>query len=131
MGEDQLLNANIGSGSGHAFAQLIDAPRYKPEGRGVDSRWGSLTSTVAVCMVTAVPISCADSPGTVNLLDRVWRGIAFCVIITYTSVVIIIIIFIIIIINILTAIGLAPGGSSPVHICREHYIEYTNNTQNT
>ena len=36
-----------------------------------------------------------------------------------------------IIINILTAIGLAPGGSSPVHIYREHYIEYTNNTQNT
>ena len=35
------------------------------------------------------------------------------------------------IINILTAIGLAPGGSSPVHIYREHYIEYTNNTQNT
>ena len=39
--------------------------------------------------------------------------------------------FIIIIIIILTAIGLAPGGSSPVHIYREHYIEYTNNTQNT
>ena len=39
--------------------------------------------------------------------------------------------FIIIIINILTAIGLAPGGSSPVHIYREHYIEYTNNAQNT
>ena len=38
---------------------------------------------------------------------------------------------IIIIINILTAIGLAPGGSSPVHIYREHYIEYTNNAQNT
>jgi hypothetical protein len=36
-----------------------------------------------------------------------------------------------IIINILTAIGLAPGGSSPVHIYREHYIEYTNNIQNT
>ena len=35
-----------------------------------------------------------------------------------------------IIINILTAIGLAPGGSSPVHIYREHYMEYTNNTQN-
>ena len=34
---------------------------------------------------------------------------------------------IIIIINILTAIGLAPGGSSPVHI----YREYTNNAQNT
>ena len=42
-----------------------------------------------------------------------------------------IIIFIFIIINILTEIGLAPGGSSPVHIYREHYIEYTNNTQNT
>ena len=40
-------------------------------------------------------------------------------------------IIIIIIINILTAIGLAPGGSSPVHIYRGHYIEYTNNTQNT
>ena len=38
---------------------------------------------------------------------------------------------VIIIINILTAIGLAPGGSRPVHIYREHYIEYTNNTQNT
>ena len=33
-------------------------------------------------------------------------------------------IIIIIIINILTAIGLAPGGSSPVHIYIEHYIEY-------
>ena len=41
-----------------------------------------------------------------------------------------IIIIIIIIIIILTAIGLAPGGSSPVHIYREHYIEYINNTQN-
>ena len=41
------------------------------------------------------------------------------------------IIIIIIIINILTAIGLAPGGSSPVHIYRELYIEYTNNAQNT
>jgi len=40
-------------------------------------------------------------------------------------------VIIIIIINILTVIGLAPGGSSPVHIYREHYIEYTNNTQNT
>ena len=39
--------------------------------------------------------------------------------------------YFIIIINILTAIGLAPGGSSPVHIYREHYIEYTNNAQNT
>ena len=39
--------------------------------------------------------------------------------------------YFIIIINILTAIGLAPGGSSPVHIYREHYIAYTNNTQNT
>ena len=38
---------------------------------------------------------------------------------------------IIIIIIILTAIGLAPGGSSPVHIYREHCIEYTNNAQNT
>ena len=44
---------------------------------------------------------------------------------------IIIIFYFFIIINILTAIGLAPGGSSPVHIYREHYIEYTNNTQNT
>ena len=35
------------------------------------------------------------------------------------------------IINILTAIELEPGGSSPVHIYREYYIEYTNNTQNT
>ena len=39
--------------------------------------------------------------------------------------------FLLFIINILTAIGLSPGGSSPVHIYREHYIEYTNNTQNT
>ena len=46
-------------------------------------------------------------------------------------IIIIYFIIIIIIINILTAIGLAPGGSSPVHIYREHYIEYTNNTQNT
>ena len=45
--------------------------------------------------------------------------------------IIIIIIIIIIIVNILTAIGLAPGGSSPVHIYREHYIEYTKNAQNT
>ena len=30
--------------------------------------------------------------------------------------------FLFIIINILTAIVLAPGGSSPVHIYREHYI---------
>ena len=43
----------------------------------------------------------------------------------------IIIIIIIIVINILTAIGLAPGGSGPVHIYREHYIEYTDNSQNT
>ena len=43
----------------------------------------------------------------------------------------VVIIIIIIIINILTAIGLAPGGSSPVHIYRKHYIEYTNNAQNT
>ena len=42
-----------------------------------------------------------------------------------------IIIIIIIIINIWTAIELARGGSSPVHIYRAHYIEYTNNTQNT
>ena len=47
------------------------------------------------------------------------------------AVVSVIIIIIIININILTAIGLARGGSSPVHIYREHYIEYTNNTQNT
>jgi hypothetical protein len=24
---------------GHAVAQLVEAPRYKPEGRGFDSRW--------------------------------------------------------------------------------------------
>jgi len=48
-----------------------------------------------------------------------------------SSIVAAIFIIIIIIINILTAIGLASGGSSPVHIYREHYIEYTNNTQNT
>ena len=37
----------------------------------------------------------------------------------------------VIIINILPAIGLALGGSSPVHIYREHYLEYTNNAHNT
>jgi hypothetical protein len=26
-------------GLGHAVAQLVEAPRYKPEGRGIDSRW--------------------------------------------------------------------------------------------
>jgi hypothetical protein len=25
--------------NGHAVAQLVKAPRYKPEGRGFDSRW--------------------------------------------------------------------------------------------
>jgi hypothetical protein len=25
--------------SGHAVAQLVEALRYKPEGRGIDSRW--------------------------------------------------------------------------------------------
>ena len=25
--------------TGHAVAQLVEAPRYKPEGRGFDSRW--------------------------------------------------------------------------------------------
>jgi hypothetical protein len=25
--------------TGHAVAQLFEAPRYKPEGRGFDSRW--------------------------------------------------------------------------------------------
>jgi hypothetical protein len=24
---------------GHAVAQLVEALRYKPEGRGIDSRW--------------------------------------------------------------------------------------------
>ena len=24
---------------GHAVAQLVEAPRYKPKGRGFDSRW--------------------------------------------------------------------------------------------
>jgi hypothetical protein len=24
---------------GHAVAQLVEAPRYKPEGRGFDSHW--------------------------------------------------------------------------------------------
>ena len=38
---------------------------------------------------------------------------------------------IIIIINILTAIGLAPGGSSPVHFTENLYTEYTNNAQDT
>jgi len=27
---------------GHAVAQLVQALRYKPEGRGFDSRWGFL-----------------------------------------------------------------------------------------
>ena len=26
-------------GGGHAVAQLVEAPRYKSEGRGFDSRW--------------------------------------------------------------------------------------------
>ena len=31
----------LGQG-GHAVAQLVEALRYKPEGRGFDSRWGIL-----------------------------------------------------------------------------------------
>ena len=30
-------------GSGHAVAQLVEALRYKPEGRGFDSRWYNLS----------------------------------------------------------------------------------------
>ena len=30
------------SGKGHAMAQLVEALRYKPEGRVFDSRWVSL-----------------------------------------------------------------------------------------
>jgi hypothetical protein len=30
---------NLAQKEGHAVAQLVEALRYKPEGRGVDSRW--------------------------------------------------------------------------------------------
>jgi hypothetical protein len=32
----------FGFGVGHAVAQLVEALRYKPGGRGFDSRWFSL-----------------------------------------------------------------------------------------
>ena len=31
--------SNIINSRGHAVAQLVEALRYKPEGRGIDSRW--------------------------------------------------------------------------------------------
>jgi hypothetical protein len=31
---------------GHAVAQLVRALRYKPEGRGFDSRWGNWNFSV-------------------------------------------------------------------------------------
>jgi hypothetical protein len=34
----QIFN-KILTGWGHALAQLVEALRYKPEGRGFDSRW--------------------------------------------------------------------------------------------
>ena len=34
-----LISDNILSKLGRAVAQLVDALRYKPEGRGFDSRW--------------------------------------------------------------------------------------------
>jgi len=33
------LLAHLTGGPGHAVAQLVEALRYKPEGRGFDSRW--------------------------------------------------------------------------------------------
>jgi hypothetical protein len=30
----------VGGGGGYAVAQLVEALRYKSEGRGFDSRWG-------------------------------------------------------------------------------------------
>jgi hypothetical protein len=30
----------LSSISGHAVAQLVEALRYKPQGRGIESRWG-------------------------------------------------------------------------------------------
>ena len=34
-----LINRSIWAMRGHAVTQLVDALRYKPEGRGFDSRW--------------------------------------------------------------------------------------------
>jgi hypothetical protein len=36
---DLNLRKKLVKGGGHAVAQLFEALRYKPEGRGFDSRW--------------------------------------------------------------------------------------------
>jgi hypothetical protein len=36
---DIQINNTIHCLMGHAVAQLVEAPRYKPEGRWFDSRW--------------------------------------------------------------------------------------------
>ena len=40
MGTDsKTLNEHVTNSGGYAVAQLVEALRYKPEGRGFDSRW--------------------------------------------------------------------------------------------
>jgi hypothetical protein len=34
-----LFSITVNYFLGHAVAQLVEALRYKPEGRGIDSRW--------------------------------------------------------------------------------------------
>jgi hypothetical protein len=36
-----VINFTLQQNGGHAVAQLFEALRYKPEGRGLDSRWSN------------------------------------------------------------------------------------------
>ena len=42
------------SGGGHAVAQLVEALRYKSEGRGFDSRWLSLEFFIDIILLAAL-----------------------------------------------------------------------------
>jgi hypothetical protein len=39
-GEHNIEFLNVNPGVGYAVTQLVDVLRYKPEGRGLDCRWG-------------------------------------------------------------------------------------------
>ena len=53
-----FVNSSI---RGHAVAQLVEALRYKPEGRGFDSRWChwnfSLTSVSTMALGSTQPLT--------------------------------------------------------------------------
>ena len=73
MRSEVLTYVTVQRAVGHAVAQLVEALRYKPEGRGFDSRWCHWIFIVDIILMDDCPG--ADSASNRNEYQEYFLGV--------------------------------------------------------